>query len=183
MNNYGKEFILNSLIKQIKKTSKKKFSIYGIGEITNLLLIRLFLESVDVNINFFIDSNAQDNTYFHNKKVITPLEAVKNGEKDIIVVSWNNKELLKNGDSKFFTPIYEKSEITIDNYEDRRLMGRNIRGLNCKRYFANLESVDFLESGDIFLSTPTTSPNPFKSIFPIHLKKATISSASCSVIS
>jgi hypothetical protein len=61
-----------------------------------------------------------------------------------------NKELFKDGDSRFFTPIYEKSEITIDEYEDRRLMGRNIRGLNCKRYFANLDSVDFIESGDIF---------------------------------
>lgn len=61
-----------------------------------------------------------------------------------------NKELLINGDNKFFTPIYEKTEITLDQYEDRRLMGRNIRGLNCKRYFGELKSVKVIESGDVF---------------------------------
>lgn len=64
----------------------------------------------------------------------------------------SNKELLINGDNKFFTPIYECSEITVDQYEDRRLMGRNIRGLNCKRYFGELKSVKFIESGDVFTS-------------------------------
>lgn len=61
-----------------------------------------------------------------------------------------NKELLKDGEAKFFTPIYEKTEITKDVYEERRLMGRNMRGIHAKKYFGNLEKVEIREQGSVF---------------------------------
>lgn len=51
---------------------------------------------------------------------------------------------------KFFTPIYERTEIRSDVYEERRLLGRNIRGLHAKQYQGVLEDVKILEHGAVF---------------------------------
>lgn len=70
------------------------------------------------------------------------------------VTSFYNKtddlEMLKQGDARFFTPIYENTEIRTDVYEERRLLGRNIRGLHAKKHIGNLVEVKVIENGVIF---------------------------------
>ncbi|MHC1750167.1 MAG: hypothetical protein AB9856_18010 [Cellulosilyticaceae bacterium] len=61
-----------------------------------------------------------------------------------------NHEILKAGDARFFTPIYENTKIKTDVYEERRLIGRNIRGLHAKKYIAELTDVKVLDHGPIF---------------------------------
>lgn len=62
----------------------------------------------------------------------------------------DNVEMLKNGDARFFTPIYEKTEVRTDSYTERRLLGRNVRGLHAKKYIAELTDVKVLEIGKVF---------------------------------
>jgi hypothetical protein len=70
------------------------------------------------------------------------------------VTSFYNKvdhiEMLKQGDAKFFTPIYENTKIRTDVYEERRLLGRNIRGLHANKYIGELVEVKVIEKGEIF---------------------------------
>ena len=70
------------------------------------------------------------------------------------VVSFQNKkdgmELLKDGLEKFFTPIYERTEIRSGIYEERRLLGRNIRGLHAVQYQGALQDVKILDHGVVF---------------------------------
>ncbi len=61
-----------------------------------------------------------------------------------------DKEMLLQGDAKFFTPIYENTEIRTDVYEERRLLGRNIRGLHAKKHIAKLEDIKIIDNGKIF---------------------------------
>ena len=68
-----------------------------------------------------------------------------------------NRELLGKGDAPFFTPMYEVTPIAIENPEfpcreeqERRILGRNIRGKHAKLYVGELESVDCLERGAVF---------------------------------
>lgn len=61
-----------------------------------------------------------------------------------------NKEMLKEGYAKFFTPIYENTEIRTDVYEERRIIGRNIRGLHAKQYQAQLTDIKLIENGQVF---------------------------------
>lgn len=70
------------------------------------------------------------------------------------VTSFYNKvedrEMLKAGDAKFFTPVYENTEIRTDIYEERRLLGRNIRGLHAKKYSAKLKEIKLIDNGPVF---------------------------------
>ncbi|WMJ23900.1 hypothetical protein RBG61_04320 [Paludicola sp. MB14-C6] len=61
-----------------------------------------------------------------------------------------NKEMLKDGYAKFFTPIYENTEIRTDVYEERRVIGRNIRGIHAKQYQAELSDIKVIENGSVF---------------------------------
>lgn len=61
-----------------------------------------------------------------------------------------NREMLLDGDAKFFTPIYENTEIRTDVYEERRRLGRNIRGLHSKKYIAQLDDIKIKDNGKIF---------------------------------
>lgn len=63
-----------------------------------------------------------------------------------------DRELLLEGDCRFFTPIYENTEIRTDVYEERRLLGRNIRGLHAKKSIGVLNGVTVLEHGEVFTS-------------------------------
>lgn len=63
-----------------------------------------------------------------------------------------DREMLRGGDNRFFTPIYERTEIRTDPYEERRLLGRNIRGLHAEKHLARLEDVKVLEQGSLFTS-------------------------------
>ena len=61
-----------------------------------------------------------------------------------------NREMLLDGEAKFFTPIYENTEIRTDVYEERRLVGRNIRGLHAKKYIGQLDDIKIIDNGKIF---------------------------------
>ena len=50
----------------------------------------------------------------------------------------------------FFSPIYEYSPIRENAYEERRLLGRNIRGLHAIQNVGSLKDVKILEQGPIF---------------------------------
>lgn len=67
------------------------------------------------------------------------------------------RELLGEGFAPLFTPIYEVTPIAIENPEfpcreeqERRIMGRNIRGKHARIYAGELEAVDCVERGPIF---------------------------------
>lgn len=62
----------------------------------------------------------------------------------------DNVEMLKEGDARFFTPIYENTQIRTNVYEERRLLGRNIRGLHSKKYIGKLAEVKLIDNGEIF---------------------------------
>ncbi len=62
----------------------------------------------------------------------------------------DNVEMLKEGDAKFFTPIYENTKVRTNVYEERRLLGRNIRGLHSKKYIGELVDVKIIDNGEIF---------------------------------
>ncbi|MEG0693774.1 MAG: hypothetical protein RR444_11930, partial [Oscillospiraceae bacterium] len=64
----------------------------------------------------------------------------------------DEKEMLKDGYAKFFTPVYENTEIRTDVYEERRIIGRNIRGLHAQQYQGKLIDMKCLEAGKIFTS-------------------------------
>lgn len=70
------------------------------------------------------------------------------------VVSFQNKkdgtELLRDGLEKFFTPLYECTKIRNGIYEERRLLGRNIRGLHAIQYQGVLQEIRILDHGLVF---------------------------------
>lgn len=72
------------------------------------------------------------------------------------VTSFYNKkeqrEMLRPGNAAFFTPVYEVTEIRTDVYEERRKIGRNIRGLHARQYKAELTDVKTLDCGPVFVS-------------------------------
>lgn len=70
------------------------------------------------------------------------------------ITSFTNKtdgtELLKDGLERFFMPIYECSEIRKGIYEERRLLGRNIRGLHARQHQGDLQDIRILDHGPVF---------------------------------
>lgn len=62
----------------------------------------------------------------------------------------DGRELLKPGPAPFFTPVYERTEIRTDVYEERRLCGRNIRGIHAQRFYGALTGVEILNRGPVF---------------------------------
>lgn len=92
-----KNRIVNGLINEIQNADFDNFSIWGTGELTDLLLIELFLKGVDKKVNFIIDSRADNmNLVYHGRKVVSPNFAVAQGEQNFILASWNNIHLLEN---------------------------------------------------------------------------------------
>ncbi|MDF2541680.1 MAG: glycoside hydrolase family 38 [Herbinix sp.] len=76
------------------------------------------------------------------------------------ITSFYNKvddvEMLKDGDAKFFTPIYENTKIRTNVYEERRLLGRNIRGRHAKKHLGELVDVSLITTGEIFTTIELT---------------------------
>lgn len=72
----------------------------------------------------------------------------------------SGKELLKDGINTFFTPLYENTEIRTDVYEERRRIGRNIRGLHAKLYQAELTDVTVTDCGPVFVTVKFTFSLP-----------------------
>lgn len=64
------------------------------------------------------------------------------------------RELLGEGVAPFFTPLYEQTSICNNNscpeYEERRRLGRNIRGQHAQLYAGTLEEVSCVERGPVF---------------------------------
>lgn len=58
--------------------------------------------------------------------------------------------MCKPGLETFFTPVYECTKIRKGVYEERRLIGRNIRGLHAEQYQGDLKDVRILDHGPIF---------------------------------
>ena len=70
------------------------------------------------------------------------------------ITSFYNKrtgaEMLLDGPAKFFTPVYERTQIRRGVYEERRLLGRNIRGQHAQRFQGKLREVKVLDHGPVF---------------------------------
>lgn len=58
--------------------------------------------------------------------------------------------MCKPGLETFFTPVYECTKIRKGVYEERRLIGRNIRGLHAEQYQGDLKDVRILDHGPVF---------------------------------
>lgn len=71
------------------------------------------------------------------------------------VTSFINKrtglDMMANAPHAFFTPLYEVTALVHDAYEERRRIGRNIRGQHAVLHTAKLESVEILERGSVFI--------------------------------
>lgn len=61
-----------------------------------------------------------------------------------------DKEILKEGLESFFVPVYERTELRKGVYEERRLLGRNVRGLHGTRHQGELKDIRILDHGPIF---------------------------------
>lgn len=66
------------------------------------------------------------------------------------------RELLCPGEGMFFTPLYERTDIRRGTLEQRRLIGRNIRGQHAKLYQGELSDVEVLDQGDVFITVKLT---------------------------
>ena len=69
----------------------------------------------------------------------------------------SGRDLASGGAAAFFTPLYERTPVDIEYPEfpcreeqQRRLMGRNIRGEHSRLYAGELEDVCCLERGEVF---------------------------------
>lgn len=84
-------------------------------------------------------------------------------ENDYFSIKWENggtitsvydkvskRELSGEGEFALFTPVYETTENRSDLYEERRRLGRNIRGQHAKRFIATIEGVESSEIGAVF---------------------------------
>lgn len=68
---------------------------------------------------------------------------------------WNKQagcEMLSDGPDRFFTPIYERTALTLGAYENRRLLGRNIRGQHAEQFFGKLTDVTCTDKGEVFVA-------------------------------
>lgn len=65
-------------------------------------------------------------------------------------------EMLKDGFAKFFTPIYELTTLRHNVYDERRRLGRNIRGQHAKQFAGVLSAIDTIDCGDVFVTMKFT---------------------------
>lgn len=92
-----KNYIVNNLINQIKLNNINSFSIFGIGELTNLFITKLTSENMNKNVNFIIDSRSRNiNFSYFDKTVIPPEIALERGETKFVLLSWNKTNILEN---------------------------------------------------------------------------------------
>lgn len=62
----------------------------------------------------------------------------------------DGRNLILEGDCRLFTPIYENTQLNHGAYEERRLLGRNIRGLHATKSVGRLTDVQVLDHGPVF---------------------------------
>lgn len=61
------------------------------------------------------------------------------------------EEMLADGLSTFFTPIYERTELRRGVYGERSRLGRNIRGVHAEEFQGDLKDVKILDQGSVFV--------------------------------
>lgn len=62
------------------------------------------------------------------------------------------QEMLGDGLAKFFTPVYERTELHESANTERAHIGRNIRGVHAKRYQAEMSDIKVLDAGEVFIT-------------------------------
>lgn len=62
----------------------------------------------------------------------------------------SNCEMLTDGLSQFFTPIYERTELREDAYTERARLGRNIRGVHAQQFAGKLKGVKCINQGEVY---------------------------------
>lgn len=72
---------------------------------------------------------------------------------------WNKKdgyEMLGEGLERFFTPIYERTTLLHKPWEERGLLGRNIRGQHAEVFQGVMTGVNICDSGPVFIEAEFT---------------------------
>ena len=87
------------------------------------------------------------------------------------------RNLSGRGKAPFFTPMYEVTPIAIENPEfpcrqeqERRIIGRNIRGKHAQLYVGRLEEIDCLERGEVFTRLRLRYSLPGTILAEVYLK-------------
>ncbi|MDX4040351.1 hypothetical protein, partial [Aliarcobacter skirrowii] len=88
-----KEITLN-IANQIQEKRIESVSIWGIDNISDYFSSHETIKNL--KINNYVDSKATIAQKFNNLDVITPKEAIKNGERNFIILSIGNKNEMKN---------------------------------------------------------------------------------------
>lgn len=91
--------------------------------------------------------------YYENKYFMLSYRAQEGIQS--LIDKRTGKELLGKGEAPFFTPMYQVTELKnhgylCQEYAERSLMGRNIRGAHAKLYCAKLEDIVVEERGPVF---------------------------------
>ena len=81
--------VVNNIVEKIKASKLTSFSIWGTNQLTDLVLKELV--KTDITINHFVCSWAKDDTSYNDNKVITPEEALANGETNFIIMSFASR--------------------------------------------------------------------------------------------
>jgi len=83
------QIVIENIINKIIKANITSVSIWGTGDLAELIFLRL--NQLDINVNYFIDTWAKDNDIFLDKPVVKPLDAIARDEKNIIICSIGNR--------------------------------------------------------------------------------------------
>jgi glycosyltransferase involved in cell wall biosynthesis len=91
-----KENIIKTMISRIEQLGIDSLSIWGTDDLSYKFVTFLDTNRKNIKINYIIDSKAKDETFFFLKKKVYSIEKVIDlGEKNFIILSWNNRFLLR----------------------------------------------------------------------------------------
>lgn len=103
-NNNISKFVIKQIIKKIQNENIASISIWGTGDLAKVIYKELI--KLNIQVSYFLNSWVNENETFLDKKVITPYEAIKMGEKYIAICSIANRykmiEEIKNYNIKVF---------------------------------------------------------------------------------
>lgn len=83
------QYVIDQILNKINRLKIRSLSIWGTGDLAEKIYYQL--KNTDIQINFFLDSWPNDEQTFYSKKVITPGEAILNGEQNIVIASIGNR--------------------------------------------------------------------------------------------
>lgn len=106
-NNSIDESVLKNIIDQINQSKHTSFSIWGTNQLTAIIL-----DKANIKINHVVCTWATDHILYNGYKVITPQEALDNGETNFIIMSFASRfkmrdSILKMTDEKLNLIMYE----------------------------------------------------------------------------